>query len=309
MKNGALNRNDGLDALKICLAIMIIGIHTSFFSNVNQLYNHILIQGVFRIAVPMFFIINGFYFSNIIKKRKLHKWYAKILPLYFFWMFLYSPFWFFDQDLTFAQTIKRLIMGYYHLWYIPAMVGAATTLYYLSRWVSTLKIFYIAMSLFVIGVVFQYLKNFDLISLPFRNVLFFGIPFFFIGYLMNFIDISFFSRKKLLTLLVTSVFFIVLESYLTLIFVDVGVNWDLLFSLMFISPIIFLLFLKGNYALSTKNLAHYSSGLYFIHPLILKYFEFISFGNSLLIAIYTVLVCLLITWFLTTHIKITRYLL
>ena len=80
------------DILKLVLAIFIVGIHSTRAG--------MILRPVFRLAVPLFFIISSYLFflkqctlSSWIERYKGLKKYAKrILLLYLFWFLLLFPF-------------------------------------------------------------------------------------------------------------------------------------------------------------------------------------------------------------------------
>ena len=55
-------RNISLDITKILLACMVVALHVGIFIDLNPVSYQITVNGLFRIAVPIFFIINGFFF-------------------------------------------------------------------------------------------------------------------------------------------------------------------------------------------------------------------------------------------------------
>ena len=66
-------RNLSLDYMKVLLAFFIIFIHAGLFYDFDESLSYIFVNGVFRIAVPLFFIINGYYFtvSNTNQLKKM----------------------------------------------------------------------------------------------------------------------------------------------------------------------------------------------------------------------------------------------
>ena len=58
-------RNLSLDYLKVFLAVCVVFLHGGWLYDINELVGYLHVNGLFRIAVPLFFIINGYYFYNI----------------------------------------------------------------------------------------------------------------------------------------------------------------------------------------------------------------------------------------------------
>lgn len=59
-------RNVSLDLLKLLMAIMVVALHANFLQEYSLLGSYLLVNGLFRVAVPIFLIINGFYFFNVL---------------------------------------------------------------------------------------------------------------------------------------------------------------------------------------------------------------------------------------------------
>jgi len=273
-----------LDALKLAMAFMVVGIHAGFLDGLSSLGNYLTTQGFFRIAVPIFLIINGFYFFAVVTKKKHFQWLKRVTTLYLLWMFVYSYFWFWLPEFSIIEFVKlfmKVIIGYHHLWYISGMLGAAVLLLILRNMTSQLLCFSLLFT-FSIGVFIQYTGNYHLysgtiwdnlfnLSFSHRNALFFSYPFFCIGYLINK-----HSVHKLIKL--NNVLVITLIASVAL-FSEILANYyhpnrdggfDNYFTLILICPAIFILFLNLNISGNNKNIALYSSAVYFIHSLFLS---------------------------------------
>jgi len=112
-----LSRNIALDILKVTLAFMVVGLHADFLADITSTGSYLTVNGIFRIAVPLFLLINGFYFYSVLANQKTANWIKKVLSLYVFWMLFYSYFWFRPSELSFvefAKIAKTLILGYFH---------------------------------------------------------------------------------------------------------------------------------------------------------------------------------------------------
>lgn len=66
-----MGRNITLDYFKMFLCILIITIHIPplFSEQLNEIYGWFIYNGIARTAVPIFFIINGYFLHN-----KIHRW-------------------------------------------------------------------------------------------------------------------------------------------------------------------------------------------------------------------------------------------
>jgi len=48
-----------LDYFKVLLALMVVGLHAEVFGGRESLLGYLLVNGVVRSAVPVYFLING----------------------------------------------------------------------------------------------------------------------------------------------------------------------------------------------------------------------------------------------------------
>ena len=80
-----------LDTLKLILSVMVVFIHSRIFMDSSTLLDTFTSNGIFRIAVPIFFIINGYYLPT--DKERFLKWLIKLYIFicwadYFLYLFL-----------------------------------------------------------------------------------------------------------------------------------------------------------------------------------------------------------------------------
>jgi len=187
-----------LDILKVVLAFMVVGIHAVFLADVTLTGSYLTVNGVFRIAVPIFLLISGFYFYPIVIQNKCLQWIKKVLFLYIFWMSFYSYFWFRPSEVSLIELVKLIeviFTGYRHLWFLPSMLGAAFLVILLKKIPTRYMVLSILIT-FIGGVFIQYFGNYHIsdnvvIDKWFnyhwvhRSFLFFGFPFFSLGFLIS----------------------------------------------------------------------------------------------------------------------------
>jgi len=312
-----LSRNIALDILKVTLAFMVVGLHADFLADITSTGSYLTVNGIFRIAVPLFLLINGFYFYSVLANQKTANWIKKVLSLYVFWMLFYSYFWFRPSELSFvefAKIAKTLILGYFHLWYIPGMLGAAILVILFKK--QSPKLMFLGVFIaFTAGVTIQYVGNYHLsdnleIDKWFnshwfhRSFIFFAYPFFCIGYLIH--KLNFHENVSLKTSIILSIVgfsLLIIESYSNYIEPSRDGGFDNFASLLVVCPAVFLLFMKLNFRGKSKGLALYSTGIYFIHKFFLYVFgKFANYDETVLT--FVVLVSSIITTFFL--IKINR---
>lgn len=279
-----MNRNISLDILKLIMAFMIVGLHTYFLGEYSELAEYMAVNGLFRAAVPIFLLINGYYFHPVLQQHKHAIWLKRVFMLYAFWMIVYSYYWFAPSDISILELlklIKQIAIGYFHLWYLPGLLGAAVILIALNK-VSAKLVVLGMLAAYLIGVFIQYAGNYHLMDDKIldeyfnkfsmhRNFLLFSFPFFYIGYLINQYALhEKISKKSVLTLSILGLIALFGESYFNFYQPQREGGFDNMFSLILFCPAIFIYFMKLDISGGSKKLALYSSAVYFIHPLILN---------------------------------------
>lgn len=263
------------------MAAMVVGLHTRFLSDVGDFANYITVNGIFRIAVPTFLIISGFYFYPVMIKNNQSAWFKRVLILYFVWMFFYSYFWLSMPEFSLARLLFEFVVGYYHLWYIAGMIGAALILVVARKANEKFLILMVIMT-FSIGVTIQYTGNYHVFSgtildqvfnqdWSHRNAALFSFPFFCLGFLINKHSLHRnFSITVAALLTIAGMTLLVGESYLNFTQPGRGGEFDNYASLILACPALFILVANLNVSGSSKNLALYSTAIYLIHVLIIK---------------------------------------
>jgi surface polysaccharide O-acyltransferase-like enzyme len=268
-----MGRNLSIDVLKIILAFFVVFLHMNFLKETYPVLSYILVNGLFRIAVPVFLVITGFYFFHIDNKVKLKKWLFRTFLLYAIWMLIYISYWK-DNE----QIWLTIIFGYHHLWYLIGTFFSGIILYFLRTQNSKLLIA-LALGFFLLGYGVQVLGNLHYFKnendsvlnmyLLYRNFLFVCFPFLTIGFLINKhkIDLSEYKNSSLLVILSLSC--VVAEAYFNYKNIS-SESTDILFSLIFASPLLFLYCQKIYVKTTSKILASFSTAIYVVHPLIMK---------------------------------------
>lgn len=270
------------------MALMVVALHTVFLRETSATASYIASNSLFRMAVPIFLLINGYYFHLVIN-GDIASWCKRVLGLYFFWMLVYSYFWLSDTELTLvgvAKQIKDVLLGYHHLWYLPAMLGAGVMLY-IVRHLSVRNLLILVVGLYAVGVIIQYLGNYHVFGggvvdkllntfWIYRNFLFFGFPFFAVGYLLRTTSvIDKLSQSQLLALVCGAWLVLLLEVIANYLMLPKAEGFDMFAGLLLICPLLFVWVNRSNLP-DTRNLAKslalYSAAIYFVHPLFISWF-------------------------------------
>jgi serine/alanine racemase len=166
------SNNNAVDLMKFLCAILVVIIHAPPFLSYNENANFILVEIIARIAVPLFFVCAGYFFFNKItmKNGKIEKnsnnlkyvknYIMHLISLYAFWTLFYLiwwiPLWYHGGFLTLANMKGYLLSvffvgGYYHLWYIVALIYGMAFTFILLRYIRVKLVFATAVLFYLIG--------------------------------------------------------------------------------------------------------------------------------------------------------------
>lgn len=288
-------RNITLDYFKLILAILVVFIHTGI-SGLG--YPGLMLgDGISRIAVPCFFIINGYYFANIIDNRKaVVKYIIRVCILYVTWTLVYLPF-IHSSTMSFAmvgELFIDLVFGFYHLWYLVALIGAALLIYFTKKVNSNFMlvgviVFYVLVS------ILQFIYGEELLTFKYRDPIFrgfltVGLPFMFAGYFIRTkekMSKLLFSTRLLQILLSIGLIMLFTEQYVIhKHFVFYPFFADRYISLIFLCPILFLYILRiSKYKNTDGYISKLSSAVYFIHILIIFLFSLMNIFGSIQVSV------------------------
>ena len=209
-----MKRNYGLDFLKCICAFMVVCIHTSFPGIVGK-----AVVPICRIAVPLFFMITGYYYSNTSIKKKELKQIGKIFRLVVLTNIVYFVFSvmqclqsgdslpsFLRSALSIKSILKFVLLNDspfgVHLWYLGAILYVLLIVFVIERkWdrkclypiVPILLLTDLVLgkySLLLLGRTFPYILV--------RNFLCVGLPYFLIGDMLFRYKIRMKSRNTLI---------------------------------------------------------------------------------------------------------------
>lgn len=264
-------RNLSIDYLKVILAFLVLVLHSGLFKSNAPAVGFMITNGICRIAVPLFLLINGYYFFYIQTLVELKKWLLRLSILYVVWMSVYSPFWF---DASNLRSLKVIAIGFYALWYFPGVIIAGVMLY-MMRNVGGTVILVIATILYTSGFAIQFAGNIHIMEgkvdvlfnwTPFyRNALFFCFPCLALGFVMKRDDL--WAKVTLNKWHVIAVLILVVFESIGNYTIIGAEPTDLMLSLPFASVII-MIYAKGlNYNGLKNNAAMFSVAIFLIHPL------------------------------------------
>jgi surface polysaccharide O-acyltransferase-like enzyme len=268
-----ISRSASLDYTKCLMAIFVVALHTQAFSEFGTLPNWLTGNGLFRIAVPFFFVLSGYYFSYGVD---LKKWLGRLLFLHVFWILIYVPLWSTGSMTTSAGKVLAPFVGVIHLWYLSALMLAGLMTILFSR-ISNKAVIWSAICMFCLGILISYSPEiaayhgtdavkFLRSGVLIRNGFVFGYPFFAIGYLLHRYRVeNFVSLYWSVAGLSVGLFLVIAESYYLNRLSPTRTYIDLLFGLIVASPFLFITSLKLKLKGPGKFISQLSSGIYFIH--------------------------------------------
>jgi surface polysaccharide O-acyltransferase-like enzyme len=131
-----------IDFLKLFFSLCVISLHCDMLSNINPDMKFFITQGIFRLAVPFFFVASGYFLgSKIIRNPEnmnfIYKKYIKrlLMPLVFFSLinvllesikmssYMSGP-------VIFREIIRHMVFyPWGALWFVQACIVGALLLY------------------------------------------------------------------------------------------------------------------------------------------------------------------------------------
>ena len=184
-------RKESFDTLKFFLAFFIIIIHTGFTGVFG-----IGVEAFSRIAVPLFFMITGYYLP-IMTEEKIKKYFCKVVFLtiistVFYLLFTYAgvligeyPTDQFAQIFSVKSIRNWMLINAVggkgmHLWYLYALLYVLIIIY-TTRKIKKISLLYKILPLLFVG---NYIFSYFGVGL-YRNFLFTGLPYVLLGYLFR----------------------------------------------------------------------------------------------------------------------------
>lgn len=186
-------RYGGIDLARLVLALLVVFAHCATFQAVSPAAHFLFNNGLARIIVPFFLLTTGYFFDRQMAKG-LGPWLWRVGRIYVIWTLIFLPYILLLQEVTPLRLLLTALFGYFHLWYLPALIGGMVLLY-LARTLPDWVLMTLAAGLFVVGGAIQYAENalldfatlsnhYDLLVIT-RNFLFYGFPYLALGVLIR----------------------------------------------------------------------------------------------------------------------------
>ncbi|OKV10314.1 acyltransferase family protein [Escherichia coli] len=293
-----------IDYAKLFLSFCIVFLHTDIFGGNNNYIGYITCQGLLRVAVPIFFVISGYFYYNSTQKKNNFRWFFSNIKTYVLWTILYTPimigvYGYLRNGDTLSTEITyiafNLLFGFWHLWFFPALIIAAA-LTSMTKNISAHIIFPLWIVLYILGAYLQYRANYSLdinrdtwsLANVFfsRNGLFFGFPLFYAGFLLN----KFSIHIKSNSLLIISIVLVIFEASVNYHYGNHA--FDMLFSLPLASIVIFSKLSQINVnCKSTLTIRSHSKNIYLVQIYAIQISKHLS-SDWMLITFFACIICI-----------------
>ena len=195
------SRAEQIDALKAVCAFLVVCIHAPFSGKIREYCTSLT-----RVAVPIFFMITGFYYMNVVQRGKRLSQIKKVFLLavksnliFLGWDFIYKiakgkqELQIFFIDAFSLDSIARFFLYNDnkigpHLWYLSAVLYVLLIIWFIDR-LELRKLLFCIVPFLLLGdlVLGKYSLLFFNREIPYyyvRNYLFVGVPYFCIGNLI-----------------------------------------------------------------------------------------------------------------------------
>lgn len=307
-----IDKRINVDVVRFICTLFVVAIHVYPFTFLGESTDYLVTRVLFRIAVPFFLMVTGYYLlpKALEDKKKLTSYTKKITLLYLESILLYLPIMYYNgyfKEVNMISMLQDIFIDgtFYHLWYFPALLlGIWITYFLLKKW-QIKQVGFLVFLLYCVGVfgdayygiiqnisIFKYFYGIIFtVSSYTRNGLFYVPIFLLIGYLVKKKQNKSGFGKTLL-LMVISTFLLLFEG--SILYVnEIPRHSSMYFSLLPLSFFAFSLVMENTRG-SNQFLRILSSWVYILHPLFITLVHFmakrISFLNHSLVNYIAVLV-------------------
>lgn len=135
---------DSLDLTKFIASICVVALHADALRDFSPMANSMICWGLFRLAVPLFFVISAFFFfSKEVTWEGTKKYCKRLLILYAAWFIVSIPKTIFDRFICspypIGETVFRFIRSFFVTstfsgsWFIVSCIFSALVYYKLEK--------------------------------------------------------------------------------------------------------------------------------------------------------------------------------
>lgn len=285
---GRMNKNYFLYFLKAIAAYSIIFIHCKFYGEAGM-----IIDSLARFAVPIFFLSSGYFVftKEDALSKKIYKRIKNLTCVFLFCSIVYfmlKTILSRSLNITAIDVLKLLIFNdtsfiSAHLWFLPALIYCYILLLVAHKLKMIRFTFILIPVLLVVNIIVGFYFSSNHITEQnnyiIRNFLFFGFPFFMIGYFIN----TYKDKVSQLTVHIKPHIFalgIIIGNVITVIDYKYIGDKSLYFGSVIVSVLLFIYSLKKsdafNKSIVSKIGEKYSLFIYLWHPIVISGVSIIS---------------------------------
>ena len=311
-----------IDVMKIIFAILVVGIHSGIMQNTDSTIQWMLFHGIFRLAVPFFFVCSGFFLGIKLYKNtdtkdgiiQIKKYIKRLCIPFVFWLIIGLPMEIYELIgngfiMIILKLLRKIIFyPWGALWYVLAVIIASIIIipFYKRNKIEYAIILGAILYVFALlcnsyyfliekTVIKDIVDKYLGIFISARNGLFVGLFFVTIGiYIAKTInnDKRDFNVRFHTFLFIITYLLLLLEIFLIKNFKHQDDHSLFVMLPVFISELLIVVKrFDGN--INTKTLRNYSTGIYFIHRPIINFFNIIQNELSIKINNYIVFILVL----------------
>lgn len=290
-----------LDEVRLILAFMIIGIHTFPFTCISESFDYLITRVIFRIAVPIYLMITGYYIINksLKDKKILLKYLKNIFTIYLFSIIIYGIF-LIKKMPNVLEILKSILFTgpLYHLWYFPALILGVIIAYLIVKYIPKKYQGVVSIVLYFIGILgdnyFGFIENISILNIFYntiinitgytRNFLFYVPIFLLLGYKISIEEEPIDNKENILY--ISSFTILLIIEGLIIRTIGKPLHTSMYISLPFLTYFIFKYLITNLNKEENKKLRKLSSYIYIMHPwiiIILTKLRFIKFIDNSLI--------------------------
>lgn len=297
-------RNITLDWLKILLSIFVVCAHAPYLFAKGSILNwYFSPNGFALMTVPVFFIVNGYFFQPFLSQpQRVRKYIFKMLTLYVAWSIIYIPIYYGES--SWRVIALYLVTGYIHLWYLAALLFSVSLIFVLSRKVKSSG--YMLLIAIVVYLLFRSVDPISMLGKAHSHLLFVldsqptGFLFVSLGCFirdkckLDRLD----SRKLILGSVVSFILFLILLypsfNFTGRIFMVKGLMLPIVSLFIFLTAMRLAVYRESKGYV--KYLSNISAGIYFMHVyFLLKLYPFFQDDKNLIHVLFVVAICALLS--------------
>lgn len=329
--------NKSLNVFKCIAALCVVNMHCTYYVT-GRLDS--VIDALIRFAVPLFFMISGYY--SCFKKEKINNedkikkrivnvlkllvlaWVVYIICRYIIYNRNMNVFTYIQKLYNSKNIVKLIILNISpiagHLWFLYALLYCYIVMFIMNKFNIQIKSLYKYIPILLIFNIFflgemSIVINKPIASIYSRNFIFLGLPFFLIGHLINEKNIADkITNKEILITIILSILLIIIERLGTM-------KADIYIGTIFLTIAIFVWCIKHPNSLKLNALAwigqNISSYIYILHLAVQWFVERIEtnsgvdikkvcYINTLLVFITTAIISILI-YFIGKNIQYIKF--